>query len=81
MFPTRRNTDDSKHISAKVMYCVLLETSVCNCEFRLCRVRKIKALEHHVYKILRVIANRPTRNTGVAVDVKDTEVTLTRLYF
>jgi len=81
MFPTRRNTDDSKHVSAKVMYRVLLETSVGHCGFRLFHARKLKALEHHVNKILLVSGNRPTRNTGVAVHVKGTEVVLTRLSF
>jgi hypothetical protein len=81
MFPIRRNTDDSKHISAKVMYCVLLETSVVHCGFSLCHARKLKALERHVHQILLVSANRPARNTGVAVHVKGAEVALTRLFF
>jgi len=73
MFATRRNRDDSKHISANVMYCVFLETSVGHCVFRLCHARKLNALEHNVHKTLLVSANRRTRNEGVAVHVKCTE--------
>jgi hypothetical protein len=81
MFATRRNRDDSKHISANAMYCVLLETSVGHCGFRLCDARKLNVLEHNVHKIGILSTNRPTRNMGVVVHVKGTEDTLNRLSF